>query len=153
MVPSLIILALIMPTGVLSKNLTVQSQSSQGPQVNITIDDAYYSDLNNDGLEMDVFARVSLVFNGANRYNMQYYITLTLPSGISWTYGYLINTRLDSIHLDNYFYNHAVEQGNYEITVQLVLKTCGVIYADASHIFDPPGGETRPPTAFDLAVW
>ena len=122
--------------------MTVQCEK---PTVLITIVDALYTDLDDDGLEDDVFASVDLSLICGNRFNLEYYITLTLPSGLSFTYGYMINTRLDSFTMQNNFYNHAIESGDYQIDVYIVLKTGGISFSHNSVIFDPPGGTDADP--------
>ncbi len=139
-------LFLFMPVTVEAKQkVTVKSETCSGPHVAISIKEARYINLDNDNLEDDVMATVQLDILCSNRVNFEYYITLTLPSGRSFTYAYMINTRLNTLTLDNYFYNHAIERGDYKIDVEILLKTGGISYGHNDVIFDPPGGTDADP--------
>ena len=106
------------------------SDNIDGPTIEITIHTAYYADLEGDGLENDVFVGVILDFIGANSYNLEYYIELILPSGLSFLYAYNIYSHIDIGVLVNYFWNHALESGDYtvKITISSIIYSVPIIF-------------------------
>ncbi len=124
---------------VTASTVTVQSTNDQ-VTIKVQILDAYYTDADGDGNEDDVIAYFDLSFEGNARYNIDVYPSLTLPSGSEYTYAYVINTRLSIVHCTMYFYNHALESGDYIFSVQVVSYIGGVVSGTASYVFDPPGG-------------
>jgi hypothetical protein len=127
--------------------------SSTSPIINIHVKEAYYADLDGDGSEDDVYTQVDLTMSGANRYNLQYWITLTLPSGQEFVFGWIINTGRTTLNIANTLYNTALESGWYHLHIEVVMKTGGVSYTNYEHMFDPPGdadGNTKPWASFSL---
>jgi len=104
-----------------------------------TIDYANYGDFDGDGFEDDVYINVTIDLSGANVYNFQYILTLTLPSGLFYTYQYTIVTDSNLV-LHHYLMDHATEPGWYDVDVDITMKTGGISTAHAEYIFDPPGG-------------
>lgn len=129
--------SIVMVNGAPEKLL--QAGSCNKPTILLDITQGFYADTDGDGLEDDVYVETVMQILCANRVNFEYYITLTLPSGMSFTYGYQINTRLNLITFDNNFYDHALESGDYKVDVQIFLKTGGISYSSGSLVFDPPG--------------
>lgn len=115
------------------------------PTMNIQISNAYYGDNDLDGFQDDVYVETKIEILCTNRVNFQYYISLTLPSGQSFTYGYMVNTNLNTLTFDNNFYDHAIESGDYVVDIYIVLKTGGVSFSGDSRTFDPPGGSNTEP--------
>lgn len=117
--------------------------------IKIVVREAYYSDLDSDGFEDDVYIRTELLLEGANRYNFDYWLTLTLPSGVQFIFGWGINTRLNFLNIGNNLMNTALEPGWYDLHVEVIMKTGGISYTNTMHTFDPPGsGDTNVPPAY-----
>lgn len=119
-----------------------QQSNASLTSVSLVFTDAYYADLDGDGFEDDVFGGVDFHITGQSRVTFDYHITLVMPSGLSWTYSYRIHTKYSYLHFDNFFYDHAVESGDYHFEVDIILRTGGVSHAEYNHVFDPPGGST-----------
>lgn len=122
-----------------SAQVTINSVNDQA-SVTVDIIDAYYTDADDDGFEDDVVAHFDIHLSGKQRYNMDIYPSLILPSGTSYDYGYTINTRLTTLHCTMYFYDHATESGDYTFHVDVILYTGGVASGQVDYVFDPPGG-------------
>ncbi len=130
-------------------NLVTTTASSE-EIVNVVILDAYYCDLDNDSYKDDIYAEVKLNLLGSNFYALDYYVNLTLPSGTLFSYYAKVNTNMNEVILKNFFYNHALESGDYTLTVKVVLKNGGMLTDSHSFVFDPPGGSDGADPSFDL---
>jgi hypothetical protein len=128
--------SLLMLNSVEAKSMTVANSSGS---VNVNIDDAYYTDYSGDGIEDDVVVHFTFVINQGSRAHFEAYFTLTLPSGASFMYGYIINTRLSELEGTIVFYHHATEPGYYNIKIDLILRSGGVTHGSTDYDFDPPG--------------
>ncbi|RMG30921.1 MAG: hypothetical protein D6732_15585 [Methanobacteriota archaeon] len=145
----LITLFLFMPTFPLidaKQTKSLSASSTEKVSISLHFTDAYYADLDGDGYSDDVFGGVDLFISGSERVSFDYYITLVLPSGKSFTYAYRISTRYTYLHLANYFYDHVSESGDYTFIVEIVTRTGGLQYDPYHHVFDPPGGVPTDPT-------
>ncbi len=149
---AIIFLILIFPTNSFAARPDFSASSTDVISIKVSVTDAYYTDLDNDGLSDDVIAYTSVDLSGSTRYNFDYYITLTLPSGKNYTYAYTFNTVYTTLNIRNYFWNHATECGDYTITVQAILWTGGISYTNHAYTFDPPGGSDGGDPTFDLTV-
>ncbi|MBS3795971.1 MAG: hypothetical protein KGY80_13790 [Candidatus Thorarchaeota archaeon] len=140
------IFALLMVVGTLGgitavdASSTTVSSTNDEVSVSLTIIDANYTDADDDGYADDVIAYFDIALEGARRYNLDIYPSLTLPSGTEYTYAYVINTRLELLHCTMYFIDHATESGDYIFSVEIVSYTGGVACGSAEYVFDPPGG-------------
>jgi hypothetical protein len=111
--------------------------------VNITILNAYYADLDQGGIENDIFVEftLNLTLQEDDGYFL-FYFTLVLPSGTEYYYRTSFSVSQSTNYYGVlYFYNYATEAGWYEI------KSLGVLFQEddikwyfTSYIFDPPGG-------------
>ncbi len=122
-----------------ASSVTVRSSNRQ-VSVTLSIVEAFYTDADGDGYEDDVVGYFDIFLGGRQRYTMDISPALTLPSGESYTYLYTVNTRLSTLHCTMYFYDHALESGNYTFSVDIVLYTGGVAAGQTHYSFDPPGG-------------
>jgi len=103
---------------------------------------AYYSDLEDKGVENDIFTSIYISFDSPYYYNHLYcYVELTLPSG--YYYSYLISIEFYGVYeitLPIYMYNHATESGDYILYVASFFACSNHYLAESLVIFDPPGG-------------
>lgn len=129
----------IIPASAKTVKVTTKEATCK-PSINLDVVEAYYADLDGDGMADDVYSRVDIQLHCGNRYNFDYRISLILPSGFT-VYDYLgINTRLTHFSIATTFYNYAFEAGDYQIDAEALLSTGGQFYHISSLIFDPPGG-------------
>ena len=149
--PLLIFLVLLGSLSATAGTNKASSLEVDKPYIQIDIQEAYYADLEGDGMEDDVFVGVELSFFGSSVYNFDYYIFLTLPSGAEFGYAVALAAHTDVAYLGNFFWNHATESGDYKVTVHTVLRTGGITLFTDCVIFDPPGGTGgSDPIRFDL---
>ena len=114
-------------------------ESSSSTSLILVFTDAYYADLDGDGIEDDVFGGIDFFITGVSRVTFDYHINLILPSGLTFTYSYRIHTKYTYLHFDNFFFDHAIESGDYMFDVDIIMRTGGVTHSEYSIIFDPPG--------------
>ena len=110
------------------------------PSVSIYISSAYYGDIDLDGDEDDIFAKVIVDLQCSNRYQFDYYIFLTQPSGFQVVDALGVNTGRHQLTFSTTFFNYAIESGDYRIDVKILLMNGGPYLVTESIIFDPPGG-------------
>ncbi|MDH5404724.1 MAG: hypothetical protein OEY49_19635, partial [Candidatus Heimdallarchaeota archaeon] len=103
-----------------------------------TVDYANYGDFDGDGFEDDVYINVTIDLTGANMYNFDYTLILTLPSGLTYIYDFIYVTETNLV-VEHYLMDHATEPGWYTVDVDITMKTGGINHAHAEYIFDPPG--------------
>jgi len=115
----------------------------------INITDAYYTALDNDGIENDIVANFDMtIFKNDRKYSNErikfdLYVELILPSGLNYIYGYRVSCKgCVSVSPVIYLYNHATEPGWYTIVLTCVLADRGLVTGMGSEylVFDPPGG-------------
>ena len=106
----------------------------------VAITHASYTDLDNDGFEDDVLVVSDFYLQNDDYYEFIYLITLILPSGIYYQYLVQVWAWVDYVSIDNSFYNHATEAGNYTVIIEALLLNPDVYYDVSIVIFDPPGG-------------
>ncbi|UJG44481.1 MAG: hypothetical protein K9W46_04710 [Candidatus Heimdallarchaeum endolithica] len=126
-------------------------------KVDLQITNAYYCDADFDGEEDDVVLHfeTNITFL-ENKYLVKFYleIDLILPSGMQFSYLYEIYTTRTFLNFTMFFYNHALEPGDYIGIVTLHLSDDGEFISGTEQIiFDPPGktDDTDPP-ATELIV-
>ncbi|TFF68224.1 hypothetical protein EU520_00685 [Candidatus Thorarchaeota archaeon] len=109
-------------------------------QIDVTIEDAYYLDLDPDLIENDVVVYVRFSLADFPYYEFAYIITLQLPSGTEYSYLVYVYAWIDDVYLCNVFFDHATESGNYTVYVEAVMFIPGVATDSGEYVFDPPGG-------------
>jgi hypothetical protein len=136
---SLLLLNMVIQTqaGGLTTDSTSQSNLSSAE---VRIPFANYTDLSKNGIEDDVYAIVEVDLFNNEVYTFDYYVKLTLPSGLYWEYLFVITTNVQSFKIIHHFYHHAIESGWYIIDVVLTLHTGAQFIVEETLIFDPPGG-------------
>ncbi|RMG34074.1 MAG: hypothetical protein D6732_11010 [Methanobacteriota archaeon] len=118
----------------------VKVQDTSETSISVAILFANYTDLDEDGYMDDVYAEVSIDLYGGVAYTFEYYVTLTLPSGLNFSYLFIISTNYQSFTIYNFFYDHATESGWYTLNIDATLNNGGRSTATSTLIFDPPGG-------------
>ncbi len=120
------------------------------------ITNAYYADLNLNGLAKDVRIELNVTLNGFSSSQLNagvqhgIYVGLVLPSGLEYWYDVQVIIYKSHYRLALNLYNHATESGWYTAYSAGYLQPGqGEPYLMHSYIFDPPGiGSTdKPPTA------
>jgi len=121
----------------------------------VSLFDGAYGDYDSDGHEDDVQCYMSIHYlTDVVRKKYRAVVHLTLPSGKTYDYAFLVNTFCNQLTFRLLFYNHAREAGDYKITVELLYYVPGLYYDTTHIIFDPPTEQipdTEPPS-FNVAV-
>ena len=133
-----------------AQSQTLGTSTSSEPSIQVTVKHAYYTDLDGDAYEDDVYAIVHFELSGFETFNIDYYVKLTLPSGTHYMYRVLITAHVTSFEGKNLFYNHATELGNYTLTVTAFLLNGASAYYEHVYVFDPPGSSDFGDPTFDF---
>jgi hypothetical protein len=137
---TIFVIAGMFPISIVAQPKEMTKLSSENAQIYVEVRDAFYADLDGDGLEDDVHTYIYLKLTGSKNFNFDYYLTLTLPSGHDFLFGWNIKTwNMNEIRLNSSLLDTALEPGWYHLHVEIILKTGGLAYIDEEHIFDPPG--------------
>jgi hypothetical protein len=122
--------------------------------VDISIDHAYYYNLDADGIMDDVRIDMTCtVRDGAKNPGKSYYrVTLTLPSGTQYIVIIEVIGKYDVLHMTLNMYNTATEAGWYNVLVE-GFAYGGKGYSSASYDFDPPEKTGSGPPSVDLIAW
>jgi len=99
-----------------------------------------YADADGEDYENDIVGRFNVLLNGAEKYNLNVTVSLTLPSGLGYRYSFNIIGCLTTLHCSIYMYDHAIEPGDYIFSLELQVHSTGTVYVTAEYIFDPPEG-------------
>ncbi|MFX0209879.1 MAG: hypothetical protein ACFFDT_28110, partial [Candidatus Hodarchaeota archaeon] len=108
-------------------------------QVTITITEAYYTDIDKDEV-LDVISSFNILYDSSRPHLVIFYVSLILPSGWEFSYKWFILSKQSVYYGQIYFYDHALESGNYILSINAKLLTGGVTTATLDYEFDPPGG-------------
>ncbi len=120
---------------------TDDSSDSTEPTITVTITYATYTDLDHDSFSDDVLVITRFDIEGLFPYcRFAYLITLQLPSGTNYSYIVYVLAFYDTVTIENLFFNHATESGDYTVYVHAILYTPGTPYDYKHYVFDPPGG-------------
>ena len=123
-----------------------------GATLKIKVTDAYYADLDGDGLVDDVYVEVEFdtklavssdvandVYSGT--YEYEYDIILELPSGKSYDWEVDFSTYDSKVRIGHNMYNTATEPGYYRTSIDAELEEPAEAEDFTSHVFDPPGSD------------
>ena len=144
----LVVLSVLMIFG------TVQTASAQLDWIDISIDHAYYYDLDGDGASDDVLVNMTCtVLSGIkNPQRSEYRITLTLPSGLAYLVIIDVIGKYNSLFMSLKMFDTATEPGWYNVKVDAYSMGVHRGYSTASYDFDPPDKQgTGQPTVSLLA--
>jgi hypothetical protein len=114
---------------------------------------AFYTDLDNDGFEDDVYAEAYLAFDDVVRARILLIYTLTLPSGYTYRDYYYHKITSEFITYEFRIYNGAFESGDYIFDLVCIVHSNGEFqrYQDTL-VFDPPGGADDEPPHSTITV-
>jgi len=118
-----------------SRVYTTESDNFQ-----ITIIDAYYADLDNDGYEDDIWIEGKTeILNREGRVRYDLYVDIYTPDNQTHSALFYV---LSDLHSHSYFihaYDTARAEGWYKVSFQGLLYGEGdLTYCDSSYEFDPP---------------
>ncbi|MFX1254342.1 MAG: hypothetical protein ACFFCZ_22210 [Promethearchaeota archaeon] len=133
---SLLLLTLPLST----KALSLPDSNGSADSLQIIITDASYGDFDGDSFKDDVFAEVKIKIFYPPPYELHYWITLVLPSGLNYSYLVELMTTEDKVYTLNYFFDHAIESGDYTIIAEAELNAANTLSDSHIYVFDPPGG-------------
>lgn len=133
-----------------------QNVSAAVDWVDISIDHAYYYDLDADGTMDDVRVDITCTVRGALRSyaKTEYYIALAVPSGLTYLVILTVIGRYSVLHMTLYWYDCAQEAGWYNVRVDgFSFAGPELGHSTASCDFDPPtkGGSGQPHV--ELLIW
>ncbi len=134
---------------------SVQNVAALVDWVDISIDHAYYYDLDADGASDDVLVNMTCtVFAGIrNPQRSEYWIKLTLPSGLAFLVIIEVTGRYNCLVMSLRMYDTAIEPGWYNVQVDAYSYGIHKGHSRATYDFDPPTGQgTGQPTA-ELLAW
>ncbi|MBD3159569.1 MAG: hypothetical protein GF309_12320 [Candidatus Lokiarchaeota archaeon] len=132
-------LCVVMVTSPSARATETPSQESIA-EIDVSIEDACYLDLDLDSFEDDVYVLLRFDLADFDYYEFAYIITLELPSGIEYSYLVYVWAWIDVVYTNNLFYNHATESGNYTVYVDAAMVNPVFTMDYEEYVFDPPGG-------------
>jgi len=114
-------------------------------EVNLSIQDAYYCDLDNDGVEDDIYGIAILTSSKEIRtYNILKY-ELIYPSGESYVNYFHHSVKDDIIVYEFYWINSVKGSGWYTFNLDVYILGKGYAHLYDSLVFDPPDGDPDEP--------
>ncbi|TFG08045.1 hypothetical protein EU538_07780 [Candidatus Thorarchaeota archaeon] len=123
--------------------MSIPDASAGSSRLLVTVDDAFYADLDLDGSEDDILIDMTLTVseNAASPRYSEYYLTLQLPSGIEHRALVQLIGRFSELHMRVFWYDSAWESGWYNLDVAAIAYGGSVLgYVETSYVFDPPTG-------------
>ena len=134
---------------------TVQNAAALVDWVDISIDHAYYYDLDDDGASDDVLVNLTCTVHSGirNPQRSEYQVKLTLPSGLAYLVIIEVIGKYNVLSMSLKMYDTATEPGWYNVKVDAFSMGVHKGHSTASYDFDPPTGQgTGQPTA-ELLAW
>ena len=135
---------------------SIQTCSAAIDWLDISIDHAYYYDLDEDMAEDDIL--VDLTFAVKLGYKSpsisDYVITLTLPSGFRYILFLTIIGKYRELQLRMFWYDTATEPGWYNVKVEaFAYGGYSAGYSTTDYDFDPPTGSGGGEPYIEILVW
>ena len=121
-----------------SSYLSLTSKNGKNT-LNLTINTVYYTNIDNDDI-LDVVALFDISFTSERTHRFILTTILELPSGYQFTHSWFISTKLSLKTFRLELLDHAIESGDYILTIHLQLFTGGMTTGSVEYLFDPPGG-------------
>ncbi|MFO7836857.1 MAG: hypothetical protein R6V83_09390 [Candidatus Thorarchaeota archaeon] len=120
-----------------------QNCFAMSDRLKVSVDHAYYYDLDGDGLEDDVLIDLicEVPEGAAPPRKSEFYLALGLPSGIEHRATIMLVGKYSELHMRILWYDSAWESGWYTIKVD-VIAFGGSVFGccTTSYEFDPPTG-------------
>lgn len=135
---------------------SVQPASAAHPAVSVTVDHAFYADLDGDSVEDDIQIDVILTADTTETVpkKTELYIVLTLPSANSLAVAVKIVGQFTVLHVTAFWYDSASEPGWYDVDAHVF--TVGLSnngYCHCGYKFDPPTGTGPGDPHVSITVW
>ena len=143
----------IMAFGVLIVVLVSCSSATKAAntqQIDITIDTAYYCDLDSDGREDDIYADATFIIEEGWAFIFFDY-EFVYPSGNSFEGEFHFTTIESNKVLHFRLYNGATEPGWYIFNIDAkIINNWNYVQVYESLVFDPPGGNEDDPITITI---
>ncbi len=142
----------IILSGILLSLLMSSTMSAVAQKPGLSIITAYYTDLDGDNIEDDVYAEASIYLKGEEYTRILLLFSLVLPSGYVFRSYYLYCAVTAGEIFKFSFINGAPENGDYIFNLKAYIFRIGEFdYYSDSLLFDPPG-EEEPDTPISVSV-
>lgn len=109
--------------------------------ITINIIDAYYCNLDHDGLEDDIIVKAVLDSNFEADVLAFLYLDIILPSGLVYKFDFQVFLELDGSHLllTIKTYDTAIESGWYDCKLSgIIVHKDMLLFSESTYTFDPP---------------
>lgn len=121
----------------------VPNASALTDWVDISIDHAYYYDLDDDGISDDVLVNITCTVRDGMKHpsKSEYHVALTLPSGLVYLVIIEVTGKYNTIFMSLKMFDTATESGWYNVRVDgygFGIRRGG--YSTTTYDFDPPTG-------------
>ncbi|MBA7522959.1 hypothetical protein ES705_15080 [subsurface metagenome] len=142
----------IILSGILLSMLMSSTISAVAQKPGLSIITAYYTNLDGDNIEDDVYTEASLILKGEKYTRILLLFELVLPSGYVFRDHYLYCAVTAGEIFKFSFINGAPENGDYIFNLDAYIFRLGEFdYYSDSLLFDPPG-EEEPDTPISVSV-
>jgi hypothetical protein len=123
--------------------------------VEISIDHAYYYDLDADGVSDDVLVNMTCTIREGikNPQRSEYHIYLTLPSGLRYLVVVEVLGKYSTLQMSLKMYDVATEAGWYNVLAEGFTFGRPHGYSTASYDFDPPDQTGTGEPHVELLAW
>ncbi len=124
----------------------IPPRAEAGNDIQVNMWEAYYADADNDGAADDIVVKynITIPFNTGDKYTIELYCKLILPSGAEYIHEVAIVTTAEST-VTQYWFNAASESGWYTYSVYAYTIDSSLNPGYNEIIFDPPGGDPGDP--------
>ena len=131
---------------------TIQNAAALVDWVDISIDHAYYYDLDGDGASDDVLVNMTCTVNSGikNPQRSEYFVKLTLPSGLAYLVVINVFGKYNTLFMSLRLYDTATEPGWYNVQVDAFSMGLHKGHSTASYDFDPPTGQGSGPPSVEI---
>lgn len=115
-------------------------------ELDIDIEEAYYMDFDNSGVENDVIVEFEVEleidddFSDSATIILALEVELILPSGLTYVYKLKMKIIEEETDAMLVYFNHATESGWYITAIRGTIVAFGITAYDRC-VFDPPGGD------------
>lgn len=134
--------------GILTLMFIVPSASATQNRLRVTIDQAYYCALEEDGIENDILIdfTCTIAANSKVSAKSDFYLTMTLPSGLEHLALVTVVGKYTEIRIRVHWYDTAWETGWYNLRIDTYTYGADRSYCTSVYDFDPPKSGTGEPS-------